>query len=90
MRLETDPNSDANNATVLLTGTEKRGLRPEVPLTGYASVRYIELDIERAGGTVRLTGALQPGSAPPQPGVAQTTATITFEGPDGGNLRRVP
>lgn len=90
LRLETDPTSDADNATVLLKGTEKRGLAPEVPLTGYASVRYIELDTVRAGTPVRLTGTLNPSATPPQPGVAQTTATITFEGPNGGSLRRVP
>ena len=90
LRLETDPNSDAGNATVLLKGTEKRGLAPEVPLTGYASVRYIELDTVRAGIPVRLTGTLNPNATPPQQGVAQTTATITFDGADSGPLRRKP
>lgn len=93
LRLATDPVNafplnDPGDATVLLTGIETLGAAADVTLLGYASVHYIELDIARAGGKVRLTGTLQPGPNPPQAGSSQITATIAIDG--GGSLRRAP
>ena len=83
LRLDTDPlNNDAFNATVLLVGTETLGPAAGTTLLGYASVRYIELDI----GALHLTGTLQAGPTPPNAGDPQVTATINFKG--GGSLQR--
>ena len=82
------PQLDPGESTVLLTGTETLGNAPPVPLLGYASVHYIEIDITRAGGKVQLTGTLQSASTPPPAGDPLTTATIAFKG--GGSLRKAP
>lgn len=87
LRLDTVPVGGDNNATVLLAGNERLGAAAAVPLLGYASIYFIELNIARAGGSVRLTGTLNPSSAPVQTGVPQVTETISFAG--GGSLRRV-
>lgn len=91
LTLATDPVNafplvDPGDATVLLTGSEILGAAAAVTLLGYASVHYIELDIARTSGALRLTGRLQAGANPPLAGQPQTTATITFDG--GGSLRR--
>jgi hypothetical protein len=87
LRLATEP-PGSDEATVLLTGSEMPGTAAEAPLTGYASIRYIELTITRAGGVqVRLTGVLEPTGKPPPPGEPQITETIRFDG--GGSLTRV-
>ena len=83
-----DPVNDPGEATVLLAGKERPGLPLEAALSGYASVRHIELDVQRPGGKVHLTGSLQADPAALKVGVAQVTATISFEG--GGTLRRAP
>lgn len=93
LKLETDPKNlfpkdDPGDATVLLTGTETRGAAAAVSLLGYASVHYIELDIARASGNVRLTGVLQSASVAPPASQSPTTATIVFTG--GGSLVRAP
>ena len=83
LRLDTDPlNNDAEDATVLLVGTETLGPAAGTTLLGYASVHYIELDI----GALHLTGTLQAGPTPPKAGNPQVTATINFKG--GGSLQR--
>lgn len=88
LSLATDPIGDAGNATVLLMGKEKPGLALEAPLSGYASVHYIELDIARAGGSVKVKGTLQADPSKRVVGTPQVTAIISFEG--GGTLRRAP
>lgn len=87
VRLDTEPPNSDFDATVLLVGSEVLAAAAAVPLTGYASIRYIELVIERADGDVVLTGTLEPSAVPPAQGDPQVTETIVFDG--GGSLRRV-
>ncbi len=87
LTLATDPASiNPGESTVLLIGTETLGNGAAVPLSGYASVDYIELDIARVGPTVRLKGTLSPEAGGLKVGVEQVTDRITFVG--GGSLRR--
>ena len=88
LSLANDPASDPGEAVVLLAGKEAPGTAQEALLSGYASVHYIELDIARAGGTVKLKGTLQADASKLVVGTPQVTATISFEG--GGTLRRAP
>ena len=82
------PQANPGEPTVLLTGTETLGNAPPVQLLGYASIRYLEIDITRASGKVQLTATLQSASTPPTAGQPLTTATIAFKG--GGSLRKAP
>ena len=88
LSLANDPASDPGEAVVLLAGKEAPGSAQEALLSGYASVRYIELDIARAGGSAKLKGTLQADPSKRVVGTPQVTATISFEG--GGTLRRAP
>lgn len=90
LSLETDPPNPTlpGEPAMLLAGKEAPGTAQEALLSGYASVHYIELDIARAGGTVKLKGALQSDPSKPVVNGPQVTVTITFEG--GGTLRRAP
>ena len=88
LTLANDPASDPGEAAVLLAGKEAPGTAQEAPLSGYASVHYIELAIARAGGGVKLKGTLQADPSKRVVGTPQVTAIISFEG--GGTLRRAP
>ena len=88
LSLANDPASDPGEAVVLLAGKEAPGTAQEALLSGHASVHYIELDIARAGGSVKLKGTLQADPSKRVVGTPQVAATIGFEG--GGTLRRVP
>lgn len=88
LSLANDPASDPGEAVVLLTGQEAPGTAQQAVLSGYASVHYIELDIARSAGNVKLKGTLQADPSKRVVGTPQATATITFEG--GGTLRRAP
>ena len=88
LSLANDPASDPGEAVVLLAGKEAPGTAHEALLSGCASVRHIELDIARAGGSAKLKGTLQAGPSKRVVGTPQVTATISYEG--GGTLRRAP
>ena len=88
LRLVNDPAGDPGEAVVLLAGKEAPGTAQETLLSGYASVRYIEMDIARAGGSAKLKGTLQADLSERVAGTPQVTAVISFEG--GGTLCRAP
>lgn len=86
MRLDTVPAFGDANATVLLEGSEVfAGAAGAVQ--GFASVRYIELNVTRNGAATRLTGVLRPDPVRRSDfnAAAEVTGTIAFDG--GGSLR---
>lgn len=83
----TDPVADDFDATAFLTGDETVDGKAGT-VGGHAVMRRIELDVVRAGQTVRLSGRMGPAgqtppASPPAPAPAQT---ITFS--DGSTLAR--
>lgn len=83
----TDPIADDFDATAILTGDETTDGKAG-SVSGYAVMRRIELDVVRAGQTVRLSGRMGPaGQTPPaSPATPAQAQTITFS--DGSTLAR--